>query len=54
MMTMMMMIMVMMKMMMKMMVMQLVDSALHMGAEDCRLEKRATIKVRGEATGLVA
>ena len=53
MMTMMMMIMVMM-MMMKMMVMQLMDGALHMGAEDCRLEKRATIKLRGEATGLVA
>ena len=29
----------------------LVDGAFHMGADDCRLEKRATIKLRGEATG---
>ena len=42
--------MMMMTMMMIMMVM-LVDGAFHMGADDCRLEKRATIKVRGEATG---
>ena len=43
-------VMMMMTMMMIMMVM-LVDGAFHMGADDCRLEKRATIKVRGEATG---